>query len=286
MGKKKALGKGLDAIFSSEGINLNTIEEIEQKVSKDEIIEIPLDQMRPNPYQPRKFFDEEALNDLAKSVKEHGVFQPIIVKESLHGYEIVAGERRYRASKIANLKVVPAVIRNLTDAQMMEIALIENLQREDLTSIEEAKAYENIIERLNITQLELSKRVGKSRSYVTNILGLLKLPDDVQKKVLTGELSMGHARVISKLDNVEDMRRAMKRVLTEKMNVRDLEKSSSKSATNKKEIDIFKKDLANRLSEYLSTKVTLSNSSITFSYSSDDDLNNLLNKLGLGEIDD
>ena len=170
--KRKALGRGLEQLFNDEGLNFDTIENsiIEEAKTNDQIVEIDLSELRANPYQPRKNFDEEALNELASSIKEHGVFQPIIVKKSIKGYEIIAGERRFRASKLAGMQTIPAIVKDFSDEEMMQIALLENLQRENLTSIEEAKAYKSIIESMNITQDELAKKVGKSRSHVTNLL--------------------------------------------------------------------------------------------------------------------
>ena len=200
--KKRALGRGLEDLFNSENIDYSTVEQkIYEGASNEEIVEISLDELRPNPYQPRKVFDEEALNELASSIKEHGVFQPIIVKKSIKGYDIIAGERRFRASKMAGLEKIPAIVREFTDEQMMEIALLENLQRENLSAIEEATAYKAMIEHLNLTQDELSKRVGKSRSHVTNIIGLLRLPKVVQDMISDNRITMGHARALSKLND-------------------------------------------------------------------------------------
>jgi ParB family chromosome partitioning protein len=191
--KRRALGRGLEELFNSESLELEKIEErIMESASKDEIVEINLDELRSNPYQPRKVFDEEALQELSDSIKEYGVFQPIIVKKSIRGYEIIAGERRVRASKKAGLKTIPAIIRDFSDEQMMQIALLENLQRENLTAIEEATAYKDIISALQITQDDLARKIGKSRSHITNMLGLLKLPNDVQEMVLHNKISMGH----------------------------------------------------------------------------------------------
>ena len=199
--KKRALGRGLEELFNNENLDLQSMEnKIYESATNEEIVEIPLEELRPNPYQPRKVFDEEALQDLADSIKEHGVFQPIIIKKSIKGYEIIAGERRYRASKIAGLTKIPAIIRNFTDEQMMEIALLENLQRENLNAIEEAIAYKKMIQNLGITQEELAKKVGKSRSHVTNIIGLLRLPQEVQQLVADSKITMGHARALSKLE--------------------------------------------------------------------------------------
>ena len=192
--QRKALGKGLEELFHSEPIDFNKVEEkIVSSTPKDEIIMVKLSDLRSNPYQPRKIFDENALEELAASIKEHGVFQPIIVKPSIKGYEIIAGERRVKASLLAGLKEIPAIVREFSDAEMMEIALLENLQRENLTSIEEANAYKKLAETLNLTQDELAKRVGKSRSYITNTLGLLSLPSETQNLINEHKISMGHA---------------------------------------------------------------------------------------------
>ena len=175
--KRRALGKGLEELFNSEVLDYNTVEEkIVNDTPKDQITMIKLSELRSNPYQPRKVFDEESLQELASSIKEHGVFQPIIVKKSIKGYEIVAGERRVKASLLAGKEEIPAIIRDFNDTQMMEIALLENLQRENLSAIEEATAYKKLQETLSITQEELAKRLGKSRSHITNMLGLLNLP--------------------------------------------------------------------------------------------------------------
>jgi len=200
--KRRALGKGLEQLFNNEILDFNTIETtIVETATPEEIVQVNLVELRSNPYQPRKHFDEDALQELSNSIKEHGVFQPIIVKKSIKGYEIVAGERRVKASKLAGLTTIPAIIKDFTDDQMMEIALLENLQRENLSAIEEAWAYKNILDALMITQEELAHRLGKSRSHVTNMIGLLRLPKDVQDMVMHDEISMGHARILSKLEN-------------------------------------------------------------------------------------
>ena len=204
--KRRALGMGLEQLFNSEMLDFDQVEEkIVEETPKDEIVEIPINELMSNPYQPRKVFDEEALKELSESIKEHGVFQPIIVKKSVKGYNIIAGERRTKASELAGLKTVPAIVRDFSDEEMMQVALLENLQREDLSAIEEAKAYKSIIESLRLTQDELAKRLGKSRSHITNMLGLLRLPLSVQDMVLYGKISMGHARVLSKLENSEQI---------------------------------------------------------------------------------
>ena len=280
--KRKALGRGLEQLFNDEGLNFDTIENsiIEEAKTNDQIVEINLSELRANPYQPRKNFDEEALNELALSIKEHGVFQPIIVKKSIKGYEIIAGERRFRASKLAGMQTIPAIVKDFSDEEMMQIALLENLQRENLTSIEEAKAYKSIIESMNITQDELAKKVGKSRSHVTNILGLLKLPASVQDMVLYNKLSMGHARVLSKLDDPKIVEDLAQRVITEDLSVRKLESivydNEEKEVKTKKNTNNEYKYMENFLKEKLGTNVKINNNKISIKFSNVQDLNRIL----------
>ena len=280
--KRKALGRGLEQLFNDEGLNFDTIENsiIEEAKTNDQIVEINLSELRANPYQPRKNFDEEALNELASSIKEHGVFQPIIVKKSIKGYEIIAGERRFRASKLAGMQTIPAIVKDFSDEEMMQIALLENLQRENLTSIEEAKAYKSIIESMNITQDELAKKVGKSRSHVTNILGLLKLPASVQDMVLYNKLSMGHARVLSKLDDPKIVEDLAQRVITEDLSVRKLESivydNEEKEVKTKKNKNNEYKYMENFLKEKLGTNVKINNNKISIKFSNVQDLNRIL----------
>lgn len=280
--KRKALGRGLEQLFNDEGLNFDTIENsiIEEAKTNDQIVEIDLSELRANPYQPRKNFDEEALNELASSIKEHGVFQPIIVKKSIKGYDIIAGERRFRASKLAGMQTIPAIVKDFSDEEMMQIALLENLQRENLTSIEEAKAYKSIIESMNITQDELAKKVGKSRSHVTNILGLLKLPASVQDMVLYNKLSMGHARVLSKLDDPKTIEDLAQRVITEDLSVRKLESlvydNEEKEVKTKKSSNNEYKYMENFLKEKLGTNVKINNNKISIKFSNVQDLNRIL----------
>ena len=280
--KRKALGRGLEQLFNDEGLNFDTIENsiIEEAKTNDQIVEINLSELRANPYQPRKNFDEEALNELASSIKEHGVFQPIIVKKSIKGYEIIAGERRFRASKLAGMQTIPAIVKDFSDEEMMQIALLENLQRENLTSIEEAKAYKSIIESMNITQDELAKKVGKSRSHITNILGLLKLPASVQDMVLYNKLSMGHARVLSKLDDPKIVEDLAQRVITEDLSVRKLESivydNEEKEVKTQKNTNNEYKYMENFLKEKLGTNVKINNNKISIKFSNVQDLNRIL----------
>ena len=283
--KKRALGRGLEELFNNENLDLNSFEkQVYETASHEEIIEISLKELRPNPYQPRKVFDEEALKELASSIKEHGVFQPIIVKRSIKGYEIIAGERRYRASQLAGKETIPAIVRELTDETMMEIALLENLQRENLTAIEEAYAYKNMLEKLGLTQEELAVKVGKSRSHITNILGLIRLPKEVQSMIAKQEISMGHARILSKLNDEEKIKDLANRITNEKLSVREIEELSNENHLERK-VKIERKPKESTqdykyveeiLRDKLDTKVKIKDKKIEISFTSVADLNRIL----------
>ena len=289
--KKRALGRGLEDLFNSENLDLESVEaKIYESATNEEIVELNLSDLRPNPYQPRKVFDEEALNELASSIREHGVFQPIIVKKSIKGYDIIAGERRYRASKMAGLDKIPAIIRDFTDEQMMEIALLENLQREDLSVIEEAIAYKSMIEHLNLTQDELSKRVGKSRSHITNILGLLRLPGEVQQMVSDGRITMGHARALSKLESNEEIIKLANKIVDENLVVRDIENITGTEGVAKK-VKVVRKPSTNQykyvediLRDKFDTKVKVGKTKIEISFNSSAELNRILEILDIKDI--
>lgn len=209
----RGLGKGLDAIFA------------QMEPDGEEVVkEIPIKDLRPNPYQPRRSFDPKSIDELRASIEEHGILQPLIARKSIKGYEIVVGERRYRAAKEAGLKKVPVVVRDLTEQQMMEMAVLENLQREDLTPIEEASAYQLLMERLNLTQEELAKRLGKSRPHIANHLRLLTLPPAIQELISEGRISMGHGRALLGLKKKDKMMKVVEKVIKEGLNVRQLEK--------------------------------------------------------------
>ena len=287
--KKRALGKGLEQLFNNENLDLDSFEKsVYESATKEEIIEIDLSELRANPYQPRKVFNDDSLQELTESIKEHGVFQPIIVKKSIKGYEIIAGERRVRASKMAGLKTIPAIVRNLNDEQMMEIALLENLQRENLSAIEEAIAYKAMIEKLNLTQEELSAKVGKSRSHITNILGLLRLPTEVQEMVTNNKISMAHARVLSKLDDDQKIIEMAHEIVENKVPVRKLEfqaetlgkknKNEKNKATDKSTEFRYAEDL---LREKLDTKVRIKENKIEISFTNVADLNRILDTINV-----
>lgn len=289
--RKRALGRGLEQLFNTENMDLNSMEkQIYDTTPKEEIVELKLDELRVNPYQPRKKFDDEALNELALSIKEHGVFQPIIVKKSIKGYEIIAGERRCRASRIAGKETIPAIIRNFTDEQMMEIALLENLQRENLSAIEEAVAYKSMLEKLNLTQDELAKKVGKSRSHITNILGLLRLPNEVQQMVIKNEITMGHARAISKLESQNEMINLANQIVNEKLPVREVEKISQNEEVHKRVEQKRKTESTNEykyvedmLRDKLDTKVKIKDNKIEICFNNVNDLNRILEILDVKE---
>lgn len=290
--KKRALGRGLEQLFNNENLDVDAIERtIYETATNEEIVEINIEDLRSNPYQPRKVFDEDALNELAASIKEYGVFQPIIVKKSIKGYEIIAGERRARASKLAGLDKVPAIIRSLTDEQMMEIALLENLQRENLSAVEEANAYELMIDKLGITQEELAVKVGKSRSHITNILGLLRLPKDVQEMVNNSKISMGHARVLSKFNDESQIREMANKIVNENFSVRQTE-SLADSNQFERTVKINKrkqpqerefKYVEDLLSERLDAKVRVRDKKIEISFISVADLNRILEIIDIKE---
>lgn len=282
--KNKALGRGLEQLFNSEILDFNSFESnILDSTDASDIKEIALSEIRTNPYQPRKTFNEEALKDLAESIKNYGVFQPIIVKKSIKGYDLIAGERRVRASKLAGLEKIPAIIKDFSDEMMREIALLENLQRENLTGIELAWAYKGIIDSLHITQDELADKIGKSRSSITNVLGLLNLPTSVQNMVLDGKLSMGHARELSKLDDKDKVIELAKKVANEGLSVRDIEQLS-KSPDIKRKNPISRVNNSNNnytyiekeLTEYFGTKVKVNGKKIEISFTNDNDLDRLL----------
>ena len=288
--KRKALSRGLEQLFSNERIDFDNFEKgLVEEAKPNEIVEISLDEIRSNPYQPRKIFDEEALNELAESIKEHGIVQPIIVKKSIKGYELVAGERRTKASRIAGLKTIPAIIKNFNDQEMMEIALIENIQRENLNPIEEAMAYDNILKSSNMTQDELAKKFGKSRSYITNILGLLKLPETTKKYVEENKLTMSHARALSKLEDEEQIDRLADKIITEGLNVRTIENIARDEALPKinpqhttKVSDSNKYIIyENALREKTGTRAKIGNKKIEIPFNSTQELERILESLNI-----
>ncbi len=291
MENRRALGKGLEQLFDLDNLNVNNVSDFEKNIYEDtnheEIIELNIADLRPNPYQPRTIFDEDALNELAESIRENGVFQPIIVKKSIKGYDVIAGERRLRASKIAGKKTIPAIIRQISDEKMAEIALLENLQRENLNALEEAKAYKSLIEKLNLTQEELAKKVSKSRSHITNMLGLLRLPGEVQDMITTGKLTMGHARALSKLEDKEEIVKMANDITEKGLTVRDVE-AQSESAPKKHQTLRKPKNneytyVQDLLRDKLDTKVKIKDKKIEISFTNTADLNRILEILNIKE---
>ena len=277
---KGGLGKGLNAFFSNV------------EVVKDEFIrEIKIAECRPNPYQPRKIFEQEAIEELQQSIEEYGILQPLIVRKTIKGYEIVVGERRFRAAKEAKLDTVPVVIRELTEQQMMEMAVLENLQREDLTPIEEAAAYQMLMGKLKITQEELSKRLGKSRPHIANHVRLLSLPAKIQDLITEGKISMGHGRALLGLRKKESITKVVEKVLKDGLNVRQLEQliqelNEHVSRETKKPVpekDIFIKEQESSLCERFGTKVqikqTKDKGKIEIEFFSKEDLERILDML-------
>ncbi|MGL5382950.1 MAG: ParB/RepB/Spo0J family partition protein [Culicoidibacterales bacterium] len=293
--KNSGLGKGLESLFSVNGFDdMIKVDEVEEIKGYD-IELINLNQLRPNPYQPRHTFDEQALQELADSIVQHGVFQPIIVRKGVIGYDILAGERRFRASQLAGLTTIPAIVKSFTEAQMMEMALLENLQREDLTIIEEAHAYQMLISSLGLTQEALAKRVGKSRSHVTNTLRLLQLPTHIQAQIELGVLTMGHTKILIGLGDEQILQQIVDLIIKENLSVRETEKlvRSLQKSPNKKsilpnslspDVEIFQ----NRLSQLMGTKALVKyengKGKIEIKFTSDDDFNRILEALGLLEV--
>ena len=289
--KRRALGMGLEELFNNEQLDLDKFEEkIVSVTPKEEVIELKLSELRPNPYQPRKVFDAEKLQELANSIKEHGVFQPIIVKKSIKGYEIIAGERRYKASQLAGKETIPAIVRDFTDENMMEIALLENLQRENLNSIEEATAYQKLLASLKVTQEELANKLGKSRSHITNMLGLLELPEEVKNLIAEEKITMSHARVFSKMKDKDEIINLANKIVDENLNVRAIEQASQNPTVEKKhklKTKVKKeseyKYIEESLSEKLGTKVKINNKKILISFTNNNDLNRILEILDVNE---
>lgn len=287
--KRKALGTGLEQLFNNENISFEAVEkEIIDNATESDIRSIPIREIRSNPYQPRKRFDEEKLRELSESIKEHGIFQPIIVKKSIKGYELVAGERRTKAAELAGFTEIPAIIKDYNDEQMMEIALLENTQRENLNPIEEAEAYKQIIDKSGITQDELAQKVSKSRSYITNVLGLVNLPEEIKVLVIDGKLSMAHARILSKLEDYDYAIILARRIINEGISVHALENIVKGEEVAKKHkvtrvvpLNRIYSIYENAMREKIGAKVTISAKKVTIPFESDEDLARILETLNI-----
>jgi ParB family transcriptional regulator, chromosome partitioning protein len=281
----KGLGKkGINAFFTNI------------EASKEETVqEISLKELRPNPYQPRKTFQQEAIDELKDSILEHGILQPLVVRKSIKGYEIVVGERRFRAAKEANLASVPAVVRELTEQQMMELAVLENLQREDLNPIEEGQAYQTLMEKLKFTQEEVAKRLGKSRPHVANHIRLLSLPAKIQELISDGKISMGHGRALLGLRQKAKLPALVDKIIQESLNVRQLEKiiqnlnenvpRETKKPEKKKDVFIQEREhsLRERFGTTVNIKQTKNKGKIEIEFFSQEDLERILEMLGQEE---
>lgn len=291
--KGKGLGKGIDALFQ----DMASIEEVDMK--KDEVLSLPLNELRPNPYQPRKTFDEASLQELAHSIEQSGVFQPIIVRRSaIKGYEIIAGERRFRASKLAKKETVPAIVRDFDEEAMMQVAVLENLQREDLNPLEEAEAYDMLMKNLKLTQAEVAIRLGKSRPYIANYLRLLTLPKLVKEMVQDERLSMGQARTLLGLKKKDQMLKLANRCIKENLTVRQLEQIVSdmnedgqkrKMPSMIKEKPYYLRESEDRLMDKFGTSVQIKEKAgkgkIEIEYLSQSDLTRILDLLEI-QFDD
>lgn len=276
----KGLGKGLNAFFSN----------IEAD-SEEAVQEIKLKELRPNPYQPRKIFQQEAIDELKQSILEHGILQPIIVRKSIKGYEIVVGERRFRAAKEAKLETVPVVVRELNEQQMMELSVLENLQREDLTPIEEAAAYQMLMQKLELTQEQLANRLGKSRPHIANLIRLLSLPQKIQDLISSGKISMGHGRALLGLRKKESIPAVVEKIMKENLNVRQLElyiqqlndhvSRETKKEKPKKDVFLIEREslLRERFGTTVNIKQTKKKGKIEIEFHSKEDLERILELL-------
>ena len=288
----RGLGKGLDSLIP------NTIGEAKEKKESKEKVEnknpetmVKLSMVEPNGEQPRKNFDEDSLLELAESIKQFGLLQPIIVQDRKNHFEIIAGERRWRAAKMAGLKEIPVIIKNLTNQEIVEISLIENIQREDLNPIEEAQAYKRLLEEFNLKQDEVAERVSKSRTAVTNSMRLLKLCDEVQQMVVNEMISTGHARALLSIEDPEEQYMIAQKVFDEKMSVReveklvkDLHKPEKAPKKENKSLEVIYQNIENRLKESLGTKVSISPKNngagkIELEFYNPDDLDRLMEQL-------
>ncbi len=274
--KKKALGKGLGALLGDDSRN-----------EKEQVLFMcPIDMIKPNPYQPRFEVTEEELEELANSIKEKGVIQPLIVRETDDGYELITGERRWRASKLAGLKRIPVLIRDVAPQEVLELALIENIHREDLNPIEEAEAYRQLVEEFHLTQEEVAKRVGKERSTVTNYLRLLSLPDFVKEEVLKNSISMGHARALLSLGDETSMKELLEKIIKRALSVRETERlikkeiKKRKKTGEKKVKDPWIEQLEELLMRGLGTKVQINRGrkggKITIHFYSNEELSRII----------
>lgn len=290
MANSKSYKSGLAGVFGKEVEDiLDEINNNDKSSSKDkDVVLIPIKDIRKNPYQPRKSFDQEALNELSESIKNHGIFNPIIVRKSLSGYDLIAGERRLRASKLAGLNEIPCIVVEIDDKGMMEVSLLENIQREDLNIVEEARGYNQLIDKLDYTQEDLAKRVGKSRSHITNILRILKLPNSILNLLEENKITFGHARALLNVENKDYQEELAKKIVKEGLSVRQVESLSKikPKTKNGKLTNPYLEDVRKTLERKYSTSVKLTNKTITISYKGNDDLNRILELMNALENSD
>lgn len=292
MANKRGLGRGIDALFSDED-DQKTLQAVAKVAPKDtagqSLLQLKLSSLEVNPYQPRKTFDQTALAELAQSLKQTGLIEPLIVRKHGSSYQIIAGERRFRAAKLAGLTQVPVIEKTLSDSAMIELAIIENLQRENLNPIEEAQGINSYMKELALTQSQVAEKLGKSRAAITNTLRLLNLPEAVQQFMIDGRLAMGHARALLGLDTPAEMVALANRIVSEGLSVRQVEElvrgqsqKQSVSLTKKhSETNIYAEEIEKRLEDKFSTKVSLSKKKLEISFSDQDELNRILEILGV-----
>lgn len=288
--KQSGLGRGIEALFEENDFN---------EINDNETVQdVKLSLIRPNPYQPRRTFDQKALRELASSIQESGVFQPIILRQpepKLKRYELIAGERRFRASKLAKQTTIPAIIRTMSDEKMMEVAVLENLQREDLTPLEEAQAYQTLMDKLSLTQAQVAERLGKSRPYIANYLRLLGLPNEIKELVSAGKLSMGQARTLLGLKDRKQLVKLAKQAVEKNLTVRQLEElvaqmngtAEKKRAKRRQRKPAYVREAESQLQSKFGTKVAVAPSrkknagKIEIPYTSADDFNRILEVLNI-----
>lgn len=294
---KKGLGKGLEALFSNFGADENEsggiVNEIQAKLNATKIIEIEISKLEANPNQPRKTFNDEAIKELSESIKQHGVIQPIIVSQMVDKYMVIAGERRLRASRLANLKTIPCIIKNFTERQIKEVALIENLQREDLNPLEAARAIRQLMDEYKLTQETVAEKIGKSRPNIANLLRILNLPQEILKLIEENKLSAGHARVLVSVNDKKTQIELAQKTINKQLSVRELEKLAKVLTANNKSYseEKIKKEIreleefTEELQRVFATKVTINGDDnrgrIVIDYFSRDDLDRIFELISL-----
>lgn len=279
MAKKRGLGRGLDALIPEK---LKIEEE-----NLEQVVMIKLKDITPSPYNPRKSFDDESIESLAESIKLYGIIQPLVLVKNNDKYDIVAGERRYRAAKSINIKEVPAIVKYLTNKDKDMISMVENIQREDLNPYEEAMAYKNIMDEYNLTQLELSETIGKSRTYIANIVRLLSLDDDTIKELENGNITSSQGRALLGIDNLEERNKYLNMLINKEITVNEIERKKVTKKRKRNRKDIFVKDLEEKMKERFGTKVSLNKSknkwTVSIVFTSDEQIEEFIENYGIGE---